>query len=151
MVFIVLFKGQSAISKLIEWQTRGKYSHAAILIDDTLYEAWQGWGVGVRKKEKWYFSAGNSVTSLFQFQHMQKHEQRLQDFLEAQLGKKYDYLAVLRFITRTHVLPNEKNRWFCSELVAAAMDSVGLPLFHNTKPWEVSPDLIKRSLILEKL
>lgn len=39
---IALYQGKSAISRLIRWQTRSQYSHAAFLLDDgSVIEAWQ--------------------------------------------------------------------------------------------------------------
>lgn len=147
---VILFKGHGMISQLIKWQTRGEYSHAALLLNGTLYEAWQG--SGVQKKEKWIFPKDGTVISfsiLFPG-YSKEHEANVEKFLNLQVGKGYDYLAILRFITRTKIFSGEQNRWFCSELVFAALDSAGIQLFRWTKAYEVSPDLLKRSVVLIK-
>jgi len=148
-MIVVLFKGRGVMSRLIEWQTRGDYSHAAIFDDDTntLYESWQS--DGVHKKPNW--SAHDDPTvDFFKFAHTRAEAKIIRGFLEAQLGKKYDWLGVLRFVSRTQLRPDAKEKWFCSELVTAALASANIFLFKNTTPCEVSPDLIKRSAILSK-
>lgn len=149
MVYVVLFKGRGFMSRLIEWQTRGEYSHAALLVGETLYESWQS--AGVRKKEGWGYDPSDKTVSLFQFGHSYEDESRVTQFLEKQIGKKYDWLAIVRFLTRTHILPDDKKRWFCSELVFTALASAEIDLFKRTKGWEVSPDMIKRSGLLAKI
>jgi len=70
-------------------------------------------------------------------------------FLESQLGKKYDWMALV-------ALPFGRNwqspfKWFCSELVAKALVMTGQPNFlikkHRIFPshlWAVAPFLKKK-------
>lgn len=66
-------------------------------------------------------------------------------FLEAQLGKKYDYTMVIRFITREQETRASSGKWFCSELVFAAFLAAGIALLARTEAWEVCPGLLARS------
>jgi uncharacterized protein YycO len=135
-----LYRGRGLISRLIRWQTRGRYDHASIVVDGVLYEALQGRGVvqsravlDCRRHDRF---------------HTWVDEERLaelQNFLTAQVGKPYDWTMVLRFISRRQESRKSKGKWFCSELVFAALNKGGCNLFKRTEPWEVSPGLIARS------
>lgn len=148
-MIVVLFKGRGVMSRLIEWQTNGDYSHAALLDEDnnTLYESWQT--AGVRKKINWSVSDDPTV-DFFKFAHTKAEADAIRSFAESQLGKKYDWLGVVRFVSRTQLRPDAKEKWFCSEFVTAALAAAGIDLFKNTEPNEVPPDLIKRSVVLSK-
>jgi len=148
-MIVVLFKGRGIMSRLIEWQTRGDYSHAALFDEDNgvLYESWQT--AGVRKKENWAVHDDPTV-DFFKFAHTKDEAAVIRDFLETQLGKKYDWFSVLRFVSHTQLRPDAKEKWFCSELVTAALEAAGIKLFKNTEPCHVPPDLIKRSVVLSK-
>lgn len=52
-------------------------------------------------------------------------------FLEAQLGKPYDWTAIFGIMTRRDW--QEDDSWFCSELVATAADAGGVSLIHKPK------------------
>jgi uncharacterized protein YycO len=142
---ILLFKGKGVISRSIRWQTRGKYSHAAVLLNDdkTIIEAWHT-GTGVRKKEvkDW------SNIDVYYVPGLTKAEAaNVLAFLEAQIGKGYDYFGVLRFLSRRN--RDNPNRWFCSELVVAAFRHAGVQLFHPQVPaWKISPETLSWSPLL---
>lgn len=51
------------------------------------------------------------------------------DYAISQLGKKYDYSAILGFPTRSDI--ENQNKWFCSELVAWAIERSGTDLFNE--------------------
>lgn len=72
----------------------------------------------------------------------------LEDFLKLQAGKKYDYTMVARFLTRRQESRASSEKWFCSELVFAAVQVAGVDLLRDTEPWEVSPGLLARSPFL---
>src|SRR5690606_21875536 len=74
---------------------------------------------------------------------------RLRGFLEKQTGKSYDYRMVFRFITRLQETRKSRGKWFCSELVFAALQQCGIDLLSRTEPWEVSPGLLARSPYLQ--
>lgn len=142
MVFIRLYKNQDSwISRAIRWQTRGIYSHAAIAIDGIIYEAREFKGVQQRAAEKYdgrYFDDYRVNITLEQELEMEK-------FLRRQLGKGYDYTMVLRFITRQQETRKSTGMWFCSELVFASFQKVGINLLERCEPWEVSPALLSLS------
>lgn len=138
-----LYKGTSIISRAIEWQTRGKYSHAAMILNDgSVVEAKEF--IGVRRTLGLKSPKGVRV-EVFEVQTSPLEDLIIKNFLLAQIGKRYDYSMVLRFITRQGYDPESKKKWFCSELVFAAFRKAGIRLFERTQAWEVPPQMLARS------
>lgn len=139
---ILLMRGRGVLSSLIRWQTRGKYSHAALLIgENEIIEAWQGDGVRMKKITDW------SNVDIFDVPSATPQQwQDAIDFACKQRGKGYDYLGVVRFLTRRD--RDNPERWFCSELVFASFLAAGVPLLARIKAHEVSPGLLSNSPLL---
>lgn len=143
MIEVGLYKSKALVSRLIRWQTRGEYSHAALhFYGDTAIEAWHKGGVQIGAVGQLH-DKGTKI-DIF---HINKFflEDVTQVFAEAQVGKGYDFRMVARFLTRQSEARGSDAVWFCSELVFEALLKGGCELFKNTKGWEVSPDLLKRS------
>jgi len=69
-------------------------------------------------------------------------EQRctVEEFLRANVGFRYDFRGVLKFISRRkHRNPS---RWFCSELVFAALQHAKVDVLQRITPAEVYPGLL---------
>jgi uncharacterized protein YycO len=140
---ILLFHGRGLISTLIRWQSRGDYSHAALLMPDgQIVESWQGAGVRVKTLGDWEGIHRYTIPGMTSDQWDDAIAYAL-----AQVGSGYDYLGVLRFITR-HPSP-ANDRWFCSELVYTALRHAGVDLFQRIEPWAVSPGLLAISPRME--
>ena len=73
--------------------------------------------------------------------------QQFAGFLVSQLGKPYDYLSIIRFLTRER--GRLDNKWFCSELAFQASVVVGYPLLKNVPAWKVPPAWIPMSPLLK--
>lgn len=143
---VVLFRPTSLIGRLIAWQTRNEYSHAALLFDDgTLYEALEF--NGVRKVPDW--QPGAELVDIFEVSV--DSDQAMREWLEKQVGKEYDYRSVIRFITRKQEDRKDSGRWFCSELVFAALKKGGAQVLERIEPWAVSPALLSYSPFLRKI
>jgi uncharacterized protein YycO len=150
---ILLFHGRGIISWLIRFQTRGQYSHAAVMLrDGRVIEAWQGSGKhfwrngGVRELPG--LKEGKEGIDAFEIQDLnEEQETRLQTWLLDQVGTKYDYRGVIRFITRAR--KGDVKKLFCSELVFEGCLQVGITLLARTHSWEVPPDWLKRSTMLK--
>ena len=142
---VALFKHNTGfIRRLIRWQTDSPYSHAALLFNDTwLFEA-DFWGV-----------AESRITDfrnidIFDVEGITEEQKAVvYDFAKSQEGKKYDFWGVLRFISRDKLPENDK--WFCSELVFAAMKAAEIELLERVEAWQVSPGMLARSPILSKV
>lgn len=136
--------GRGIISRLIRWQTRSIYSHAALLTPEGhIIESWQGDGVRLRKglddwSNVWVFD----VPALSDEQWWQALE-----WATAQCGKGYDYKSVARFLTRART--SDDNRFFCSELVIAAIAKSGLRLLERIDFAQVSPGHLAISPLLQ--
>lgn len=140
---ILLFRGRGIISRLIRWQTRSRYSHAAFLLPDgRILEAWQGSGVRVAHVPDWCDIDVFAVEGVDRLQWS-----AVLGFARAQIGKGYDYRGVFRFLSRRRTPDN--GRWFCSELVFASLAKAGVDLLRDTDPAEVSPGMLARSPLLQ--
>lgn len=141
---VLLFKGRGLVSRLIRWQTNGKYSHAAIQLGDgRIIEAWHKPAkVRVRPPLKDW-----SNVEAFTVEGMTEDRwQKATEFLEAQLGKKYDFGGVMRFVTRWRKKQDDK--WFCSELVFQAIKESGVDLLARIECSQVSPTVLSFSPLL---
>lgn len=146
---ILLFKGKGVVSKLIQWQTRSEYSHAAVMVGETVYEAREF--KGVRKIELGTHSelTPESFLNCHMFTVLTNdvQDKTIVDFLEKQVGKKYDYSSVARFVSRRQASRKASGKWFCSELVYAAFQQAGIDLLRegSIEPWAVSPHILSLS------
>lgn len=134
------YKGRSPIAWAVRWQTRSQYSHVAIVLSGWQIEAIERRGVVRTPLELVPWKA--SYHSYYFWLPAQKRNE-LEAWLKLQVGKPYDWPAVARFLTRRRGV--EDRRWFCSELIYAALKHVGLDLLARTEAWEVSPGLLSRS------
>ena len=136
---MLLFRGRGIISALIRWQSRSPYSHAALLMPDgRIIESWQGAGVRVKSVTDW------TDIEVYDVEGMGSFEWELAlDFALELVGLGYDYKAVARFISRRPAADNE--RWFCSELVFAALESAGVDLLARISAAAVSPGMLALS------
>ena len=132
---ILGYRGTSITSHLIKLQTRSKYSHIGVMLHDgSVVEAWQG--TGVRQIENAFIGhADNTLIDVFDI-HADFDEPATTKYLLEQIGKKYDYKSVWRFLSRRNAPDNES--LFCSELAELALIAGGLRLL-NGNPSEHSP------------
>ena len=143
---ILLFKGRGIVSTLIRWQSRGQYSHAALLMPDgRIVESWHGDGVRVKTLTDW------EGIDAFTIHVMPEAawDDAIQFALD-QVGNGYDYKGVARFVSRRRHYDNVE-KWFCSELVFAALESVGYAPFHRIEPWAISPGMLCVSPMLAEI
>lgn len=146
-VFLCLHRGSSLVSKLICWQTRSEYSHASIVTPDGAhYEAREG--KGVLRHEKFTLTNKSERVDTFSVTLTRTQLDDMLAFLDAQVGKGYDWTMVARFVTRRQESRASSDRWFCSELAFAAFQQAGVTLLRATEPWEVSPGMLARSPLL---
>jgi hypothetical protein len=141
MICIALYKGVSPISRLIRWQTRSVYSHAAFYDFRTglIFEAWSKGGVQGWIDPAKHHTPGTEIDFFRLRQDLTPDEVRTLDlYLATQQGKPYDYLGVLRFLTRT-APRRPDSAWFCSELVYQALLIVGRTLFVRVDPYKIAP------------
>ena len=124
-VQIVLFKDSDTfIARAIKWQTWSDYCHAALLFNSNyLIESVGGKGV----IDRYVTAADLENSDIFDVVGIdEEHKSVVFEFASSCIGKKYDYLGCVRFATRTKPLLDD--RYFCSELVAAAFIKAEYPL-----------------------
>ena len=172
MIELAAYQGTSFISRAIRWQTRSCYSHIAArftthavmkaplqygrskiveIETGNIIEAWKG-GVRLEKSISAAHTPGTRV-DIFGFRQRltQTEEINFTRFLVAQLGKEYDYGAIVRFLTREPVNRWSKDKWFCSELFFEAALVAGRELLQRCAAWEVPPRDLPRSPLLKFL
>ncbi len=115
---ILAYKGTGLISKAIRWRTRSPWSHVAVLLpDQRVVEAWHRGGVVLASSLSENHAPGTEV-SVFAIDYEFDRDAVTQSLL-AEVGKKYDLLSVLKFVTLRQATADD--RWFCSELVLAKL------------------------------
>ena len=148
---IVAYKGQSFFSKAITRFTDGPYSHVALMLDSgEIVEAYPG--KGVRRRSGIFDGLSNNPEADVFILTKQIDDQSVEEFLNRQIGKKYDWSLITRFVTHTNESRKLGNKWICSEIVFASIWKGGLKLLERIDAWKVHPSLIPLSpyLRLEK-
>jgi hypothetical protein len=145
---IALYRARGLLGRVIAWQTRGAYSHAAwVTPSGKTYEAHAGLGV-VCSRTPWANNRGSEI-DIYALPGLTDRERgRIENFLARQVGAKYDMVGVIRFLSGVN--RNNWQRWFCSELVAEACEVAGRKLL-NTEPWRISPATLAWSTEIELL
>lgn len=130
--------GTGFISRLIRWQQRTDVSHISIVDnDDWIIEAREGHGV-VRNRTLTEARKNARVDVMVAMVTQEQRDVAL-EWAKTQLGKSYDYLSVLRFVSRRQSASKENGKWFCSELAFATAQKAGTALLKRIEPVEVSP------------
>ena len=114
-------------SKLIGWAGAGHLSHVdAVCPDGGLLGARSdkmgAAAPGVQVRPQGYYRFSRRV--LMQIPATQEQESRFWIFLNHQLAKPYDRMAILAFVFNRDW--RETDSWICSELQAAALEAAGI-------------------------
>jgi hypothetical protein len=117
---LAFYKGtEDKEDRLIQWWTKGPYSHCEIIIGGYSYSSSARDG-GVRRKriaynlDNWDFVEVN-LDQLACLQWFSVHD-----------GEKYDYLGLIGFVVPWNA--GRSDKWFCSEALAVVLDLPELPL-----------------------
>jgi hypothetical protein len=185
--YVALFRdAPGVVGKLIRWQTRSRYSHAALVfdldavlaIDDTFdffkecedcnskfdhsrshkyltIEAREFRGVRLTEGvvKTWdtnvdLFAVEGCISGSRVERDPTEVLKRVWFWAKDELAKDYDYTMVARFVSRRQASRTESEKWFCSELVFAALRKAGIELLRDVEPWAVSPGLLAKSPLL---
>jgi hypothetical protein len=149
---IALYRGISLASRLIRLRTWSDYSHASWISEDFKLEI-ESWGRGVQANGvPFSLHTPHTAVDLFDVPILTAGEcEGLQHFLLRQVGRSYDWPGILGFVTRRDQGAESQRKWFCSELLAAAFESIRRPLLCRIKPWRVYPGLLAYSPMLSFL
>lgn len=133
MIKVRFVDGKGFESGFIEFWTWSDWSHVDVWTPDGWLGARSDGGVQIRawnycdfKKEEIRVIELDAPT-----------EAKIMTWLDDQRGKKYDYLALLGMPIRDDL--DDRNRWFCSELIAAAFKQAGVPLLNADHLNRITP------------
>jgi hypothetical protein len=133
------------MSRAIRCVNWGPYSHASWLTAaQTEIEAWRKGVTAINIP----FANHTPETrvDLFEFLDADGVDQAMQHFLRRQVGKRYDWVGILSFVTRRNA--ENQDRWFCSELIFSAALHARKNLLARIQPYKVTPAMIAYSPIL---
>lgn len=134
---ILLCRNHSIGSWFLRACMWSRYSHSAILDVDTgqVYDStlWQG---GVKVKPMAEFEAHYPVVERRDCPVAAENVPHARQWLAAQLGKRYDWTALVSFIV--HRDWAEDDSWFCSEMSEAFRSIFSTPRF-RAEAWRVTP------------
>ena len=158
---ILLFKGSSFLSRVIQWKTKSAYSHAGLVI------WWNGRlmvleavGKGVRATPISYnlkkYAGGIDYYRSVDYIPTDNRKQMV-DFAQLQLGKEYDLKRQLEFFfkllrgERLKVKESDKEQstYFCSEYVSEVYEVADIDLVEERSSQFTSPDKLADSDKLE--
>jgi uncharacterized protein YycO len=89
------------------------------------------------------------IVDVFEVNTTSEQDEIIKDFLTRQIGKKYDYLALIGFVLHTTKESRKQlSRWICSELVFAAFQKANINLLDRIDAWKVSPTILSYSTIM---
>ena len=143
---IALYRGRSWTSRLIRWINWSDYSHAAWMCEDgAVIEAWSRGGVRYNATAGMLHTPG-TVIDIYGIPDLDPARRELiEGWLLRQCGKGYDWHGVIHFLLRKPERPEDRERWFCSELVFAACAANGVELLNRVPAWKVSPGMLMLS------
>jgi len=153
MIKVHFTYSNNLFSKLTRLFTVSQFSHIEIEVDGMCYSAKPFVGVYKQTAEE-LKTDKNIVIESFILKHKPTEAQKelILNFLNLQVGKKYDYKAVIACGLFKRDWENNLDKWFCSELVAKSLELAGLRLINKYyKPNRVIPEDLVLSLRLVKI
>jgi len=125
MKVIFTNKHMSISSMVIKLLTFSKFSHMAVLLKDgNVIDTTFLSGVRIQSLEQFSKHYRNRVIREIAL----PNEAAAEQFLHSQIGKPYDWASLVGIIARNGKWTDE-GKWFCSELVEAAVKAGGLDRF----------------------
>ena len=158
IIAIAQYQGIGPLSRGIRWFTRSKWSHTAIVIppEDDLgkFILVEAWGTkGVVMETGWdlidVLSANHTPGTredLFRCTVTQDDLDNGLVFLQQQIGKKYGWALLWRFVTRK--ASRIADRWICSPLGGRFFEICGKRL-QRMEIWRMTPDDCGTSMVID--
>lgn len=177
MLLIGAYEGRSALSKMIQAETRSDKSHISVVeisnsaVDPrthTIYwsqfreeletcPVWEAWGsIRSPRKGSGVFrrtgiheghTPGTPITLLIP--NVAYNQDRTRDYLENSVGLKYDWMGLVRYLIRVN--KDRPSHMFCSELAFRSFAAGGLLMQARVKPAFISPASVYQSPLLSEL
>jgi len=111
------------ISKSIKIWTDSPYFHCEIIINDEWVSSNPEVGAVYRNELKTLKDNYDYVT----LEVDGRRNKKVQNFIDNQIGKKYDYFGIF-FSQVIDIKMDDKNKWFCSEIVSHILKMYGIKL-----------------------
>lgn len=128
MITLQFSTQQKPGSWLIRKFTWSDFSHVDfVLPDGQLLGARGDGGVQIRRPEPFHRAARFTVDAPCY----------VLDHAKSQIGKPYDWGAIMGFVVKHDW--QDKNAWFCSELVAWSFQAAGVPLLRSRELYRITP------------
>lgn len=111
---LLFYQGLSLPSRVIRFVTRSEYGHVAVELNNgTVVEAWRK---GVTNSPNYgTFHTPGTIVDVFEVTSNYDYA-KLEAYLLAQVGKKYDFMSVFRFLSKQP--PKNNDILFCSEVIS---------------------------------
>mmetsp|Transcript_19306 Transcript_19306/g.35560 ORF Transcript_19306/g.35560 Transcript_19306/m.35560 type:complete len:322 (-) Transcript_19306:5435-6400(-) len=145
---IILFRGCNSLAKLQRAFTRSEYDHVAMIMrfytgEVAFFEAIQGEGVTMVKWEEFKQHNWHKLYSRIAYRQLSIDRseatlQKLQDFIDRVIGLRYKLTIAKLCGSRPSRLASREVNYFCSELMAASFQEMGL-LPDTLKPGQYLP------------
>lgn len=161
-VYINLFSNNTAAGKFIKKMTGTPYSHATVALDASMNNMYSfsalpytkgvlGGDVSIGRESLWspWYTACEFFTVLVTFVDKEGRDavqKKIDNFVRNVDKFEYNTLGCIEYYFGVKNLKDHdettKNKWFCSEFVAACVNSAGVPGFENIY---MSPDDLSKS------
>jgi hypothetical protein len=153
---------------IAHFENGGVYVHSSIFDGKQQIESVLDKGVSKSDIDKKYFGYIDVFTIGLSFEREKSHRyyvDKMIEFMESQIGLKYDFLAYpetwfrsvfartygWKHFANQNPVTNDKKTWYCSELVASAIQySTGLAPLPGTKPANTTPDDLRKGWLKRK-
>lgn len=141
------FVCENAISsRAIAWFSQGHFSHVDACYDGALLGARHdrvgGVSAGVQIRKPDYLPFSRRV--VFEIPSTRSQTTTWRKFLNSQLGKPYDSMAIWGFVTGRDW--REDDSWICSELQAAALEASGIVGKLFVPAYKITPNALAFAL-----
>lgn len=127
---VIFARSNKLFCWLIRLGTLSSWSHCGVIDGDHVIDTTFASGVRRIPIKEWKIHYTRYEIVNFPV----KNKQDSVAFARNQIGKKYDYLGIVSFIAHRNL--EDRDKYFCSELVAAA---IGI----KYKPWRLSPQFLR--------
>lgn len=131
-------------SAFLRWVQRCEYSHVEAVFDDYTIGAKLLGGVKVRPLE--------DTSKVMEYAYIDCTDMQYEEFylfMHSVIGAKYDIRAYIGFLFFRK--DQDKDRWFCSELILEALEHAGIKVLDRTPSWFCEPrDLLISPLIMKE-
>ncbi len=144
------------LSRLIRWRQWGRgpvhVAHVEEMDGPRPGRVIEAWWPRVRHGDWLDAHHQDDEISLHAIPATPDQRQAFHEFMLAQVGRRYDLLGLVGFMALRADI-QERDAWFCSELIAAAARAARIPLFNwdEVLPAQITPALLLASCLVRRM